>query len=55
MNKKDSQPVSVRFEKEHILRLKTLARAKSAQEDRDISYVDLIREAVRKIYFENTK
>mgnify|MGYP001283770101 CR=1 FL=1 len=50
MTKDDSQPVSIRFKKDRIEQLKTTARRLSAKRDEDVSYVDLIREAVDKVY-----
>lgn len=55
MTKNDSQPVSIRFKKNRIEQLKRTARRISAERDKDISYVDLIREAVDTLYPEGEK
>lgn len=46
----DSQPVSIRFPKGQIEHVKQIARKLSASRKEDVSYSELIRKAVEKIY-----
>ena len=46
----DSKPISIRFRKGQIDKIKEVARTLSFNEHKDISYVDLIRQAVEKKY-----
>lgn len=43
-------PVSIRLEEEVITHLKRVARYESFEQDEDISYVDLIRQAILNTY-----
>lgn len=42
----DTQPVSVRLDRQVIENLKRVARYESFERDQDVSYADLIREAI---------
>ena len=46
----DSRAIAIRFKKAQIAKIQTTARKLSAEKDKDITYVDLIREAVDKVY-----
>jgi hypothetical protein len=43
-------PVSIRIEEDVIENLKRMARFEAFEQDRDITYVDLIREAIVNTY-----
>lgn len=43
-------PISVRIEERQLDYLKSVARKMAAAEDKDISYVDLIRHAIKETY-----
>jgi hypothetical protein len=45
-----TQPVSVRLDKSTIEHLKRVARYESLERDKDLSYADLIREAIERTY-----
>jgi len=49
---KDSKliPISIRIEEDVITNLKRIARHEACKQDRDISYIDLIREAIINTY-----
>lgn len=46
----ESQPVSVRLDKAIIEHLKRVARYESFERDQDVTYADLIREAIVNSY-----
>jgi len=48
--KPKTQPVALRFRKTFIEHMKRTARQLSVQKDKDISYIDLIREAAEQLY-----
>lgn len=50
MKKIPTQPVSIRFNKDFINHLKTVARKLSAKNDIDLTYSDLIRQSVEQKY-----
>ena len=40
--------VTLRVEEEHINKLKSFARRKSVEEEKDITYVDIIRDLIKR-------
>ena len=48
--KKDMQPVSVRLDKKVVKHLKQVARYESLERDEDVTFADLIREAIERTY-----
>ena len=50
LTKTDTQPLSLRLEPEIIQHLRSIARYESYERDEDVSYSDLIREAILQTY-----
>ena len=51
----DNDPITFRYDRKKLEVLKQLARKKSVEQEKDITYIELIKEAVEIIYKENFK
>ena len=46
----DTYPITFRYDRKKLEALKQLARKRSVEQQKDITYIDLIKEAVEKVY-----